>query len=102
MDDFTRFTAAAVQAAPVYLDPDKTVAKAVALIEEAAAHGASLVAFPEVFVPGYPYWNWTMNPVLCDDVSILNVEVRNSPGAQNSDALDLESCRRPSRRRSSC
>ena len=37
--------------------------------------------------------NWTMNPVLCDDVSILNVQVRNSPIAQNSDALDLESCR---------
>ncbi|GAA4237862.1 carbon-nitrogen hydrolase family protein [Actinomadura meridiana] len=63
MDDYPRFTAAAVQAAPVYLDPDKTVAKAVALINEAAAHGASLIAFPEVFVPGYPYWNWTMNPV---------------------------------------
>ncbi|HEU6447207.1 MAG TPA: glycoside hydrolase family 28 protein [Verrucomicrobiae bacterium] len=38
--------------------------------------------------------NWTINPALCDDVSILNVEVRNSPIAQNSDALDLESCRR--------
>jgi polygalacturonase len=37
--------------------------------------------------------NWTMNPVLCDDVSILNVQVRNAPTAQNSDALDLESCR---------
>jgi polygalacturonase len=37
--------------------------------------------------------NWTMNPVLCDDVSILKVQVRNSPIAQNSDALDLESCR---------
>jgi polygalacturonase len=38
--------------------------------------------------------NWTMNPALCEDVSILDVEVRNSPIAQNSDALDLESCRR--------
>lgn len=38
--------------------------------------------------------NWTLNPALCEDVSILNVEVRNSPVAQNSDALDLESCRR--------
>ncbi len=38
--------------------------------------------------------NWTLNPVLCDDVSILNVTVRNLPTAQNSDALDLESCRR--------
>jgi polygalacturonase len=37
--------------------------------------------------------NWTLNPVLCDDVSILDVQVRNSPIAQNSDALDLESCR---------
>jgi polygalacturonase len=38
--------------------------------------------------------NWTINPVLCEDVSIVNVQVRNSPLAQNSDALDLESCRR--------
>jgi nitrilase len=63
MLELPRFTAAAVQAAPAYLDAAKTVAKAVDLIAEAAAHGASLVAFPEVFVPGYPYWNWTMNPV---------------------------------------
>jgi polygalacturonase len=38
--------------------------------------------------------NWTVNPGLCQDVSILEIEVRNSPAAQNSDALDLESCRR--------
>ncbi|MGW7442098.1 carbon-nitrogen hydrolase family protein [Kitasatospora sp. NPDC054795] len=63
MPHLPRFTAAAVQAAPVYLDPAATVDKAVALIHEAAGHGAELVVFPEVFVPGYPYWNWTMNPV---------------------------------------
>ncbi|HXS68773.1 MAG TPA: glycoside hydrolase family 28 protein [Candidatus Polarisedimenticolia bacterium] len=38
--------------------------------------------------------NWTLNPKLCEDVSILHVFVLNSPIAQNSDALDLESCRR--------
>jgi polygalacturonase len=38
--------------------------------------------------------NWTLNPALCEDVSVLNVNVFNSPTAQNSDALDLESCRR--------
>ncbi len=38
--------------------------------------------------------NWTMNPSLCEDVSIIGVHVFNSPAAQNSDALDLESCRR--------
>lgn len=63
MLELPRFTAAAVQNSPVFLDPDATVTKAVTLIEEAAGNGASLVAFPEVFVPGYPYWNWTMNPV---------------------------------------
>ncbi|MFJ1708481.1 carbon-nitrogen hydrolase family protein [Kitasatospora sp. NPDC088346] len=61
--DLPRFTAAAVQASPVYLDAAATVEKVVALIGEAAGRGASLIVFPEVFVPGYPYWNWTMNPV---------------------------------------
>lgn len=38
--------------------------------------------------------NWTLNPSLCEDVSIVNVHVHNSYAAQNSDALDLESCHR--------
>ncbi|MFL9886679.1 carbon-nitrogen hydrolase family protein [Paraburkholderia agricolaris] len=58
-----RFIAAAVQAAPIFLDADATVELACSLIDEAARAGARLVAFPEVFVAGYPYWNWTMTPV---------------------------------------
>jgi len=58
-----KFKAAAVQAAPVFLDTDATVDKVCALIGEAAGNGARLVAFPEVFVAGYPYWNWIMNPI---------------------------------------
>ncbi|MCC6008938.1 MAG: carbon-nitrogen hydrolase family protein [Rhodobacteraceae bacterium] len=61
--DFPRFTAAAVQAAPVFLDAAATCRKASALIAEAAGQGARLVVFPEVFVPGYPYWNWITDPV---------------------------------------
>lgn len=38
--------------------------------------------------------NWTLNPALCEDVSIVKVTVHNAYTAQNSDALDLESCRR--------
>lgn len=62
-DQYPAYTAAAVQAAPVFLDARATVEKARTLIAEAAGNGATLVAFPEVFVPGYPYWNWTMTPV---------------------------------------
>ncbi|MCW4467936.1 carbon-nitrogen hydrolase family protein [Flavobacterium sp. MFBS3-15] len=58
-----KFKAAAVQASPVFLNVDATVDKACSIIAEAANNGASLVAFPEVFVAGYPYWNWIMTPV---------------------------------------
>ena len=58
-----RFKAAAVQASPVYLNAIATAEKAASLVREAAANGARLVAFPEVFVPGYPYWNWITDPV---------------------------------------
>jgi aliphatic nitrilase len=54
---------AAVQAAPVWLDAAATVSKAVSLIREAGRAGARLIAFPEVFVPGYPYWNWVLTPL---------------------------------------
>lgn len=57
------FKAAAVQASPVFLDARKTAQKAVGLIAEAAGNGAELVVFPEVFLPGYPYWNWITDPV---------------------------------------
>jgi nitrilase len=63
MNELSVFKAAAVQAAPCFLDSNATVAKASALIAEAARNGAKLVVFPEVFVPGYPYWNWCMTPL---------------------------------------
>jgi len=61
--EFPKFKAATVQTAPVFLNVAKTVEKAVSIIEEAASNGAKLIAFPEVFVSGYPYWNWIMTPV---------------------------------------
>ena len=63
MLDLPRSKVAAVQTAPVFLDPEATVDKACALIAEAARNGARLVAFPEVFIAGYPYWNWLMTPI---------------------------------------
>ena len=47
---------AAAQAASVWLDPQATTAKVIALIEQAARQGATLLAFPETFLSGYPFW----------------------------------------------
>jgi len=44
-------TIAAVQAASVLLDQEATLGKAVELIAKAAAAGARIVVFPEVFIP---------------------------------------------------
>lgn len=63
MLDLPKFKAAAVQASPIFLNVDATIDKAISIIKEASGNGASLVAFPEVFIAGYPYWNWIMTPV---------------------------------------
>ncbi len=56
------FKAAVVQAAPVFMDLKGSVSKAVKLIDEAAAGGAKLIAFPETWIPGYPWWLWLGPP----------------------------------------
>jgi nitrilase len=57
-----KYKVAVVQAAPAWLDLDASVAKTIALIEEAATKGAKLIAFPETFVPGYPWHIWLGAP----------------------------------------
>nr|WP_319514582.1 carbon-nitrogen hydrolase family protein [uncultured Cohaesibacter sp.] len=56
--------AAAIQAASVFLDLDGSITKAIGLIEEAAVNGAQIIAFPEVWAPGYPWWIRLDGPAL--------------------------------------
>ncbi|MDM0106589.1 carbon-nitrogen hydrolase family protein [Variovorax sp. J22R24] len=57
-----QYKVAAVQAAPEFLNLDNGIDKSIRLIAEAAKAGADLIAFPEVFLPGYPWWIWLDSP----------------------------------------
>ncbi|KAB8766458.1 hypothetical protein FH972_026618 [Carpinus fangiana] len=50
---------AVTQHEPVWLDLEGAVQKTCDLIREAASGGAQLIAFPELWIPGYPAWIWS-------------------------------------------
>ncbi len=58
MTEFGSVRVAAVQATPVILDAERSIAKAAELIGRAAADGAQLVVLPETFVSLYPSNVW--------------------------------------------
>ena len=53
---------AVIQKPPVLLDRDKTIERVLAAIDEAVGEGASLLVFPEAYIPGYPAWIWRLRP----------------------------------------
>ncbi|APE33284.1 hypothetical protein BOX37_04110 [Nocardia mangyaensis] len=53
-----RVRVAAVQAEPKWLNLSAGVEQTIGFIEAAADGGAELVAFPETFLPGFPWWMW--------------------------------------------
>jgi nitrilase len=65
---------ALVQEPPCFLDRRATLERAVDCLERAARGGASLVVFPETYVPGYPDWVWRLRPLpenhLADEIQV--------------------------------
>ena len=59
---------AAVQAAPEWMDAQGTLDKTIALIEEAGRQDVKLVAFGEVWLPGYPFTIWLQPPMAAMEI----------------------------------
>lgn len=51
-----------IQQPPVYLNIDRTMERALSLIEESAQQGCKMVVFPEAWFPGYPTFVWRLAP----------------------------------------
>ena len=62
-DVYPKFRAAAVQAAPVFLDRDASIDKLETLVQKAVDAGAELVVFGESFIPAFPVWNLIYAPM---------------------------------------
>lgn len=68
---------AIVQASPVYLNLEESLAKAIEWVEKAARQGAQLVAFGETWLPGYPAWlDYCPDAALWDHAPTKNVFAR--------------------------
>ncbi|KAJ4388958.1 hypothetical protein N0V93_006420 [Gnomoniopsis smithogilvyi] len=81
---------AVTQAEPMWFDLAGAVEKTCVLIKEAADNKAQLVAFPEVWIPGYPCWIWS-RPIDFD----LNVKyIKNSLRLHSPEMDTIRTCAR--------
>jgi aliphatic nitrilase len=93
MIQYPAYKVAVAHVAPVFLDTARSVAKACSVIEEVAGRGARLVAFPEVFLPGFPVWAAVEAPIRTHELF-----KRLAASAVRIDGPELASLRQAARR----
>jgi predicted amidohydrolase len=62
-----QWKAAVVQAEPCWFDVRAAVQKTLRLMREAKAGDASLIAFSETWIPGYPNFVWNVSCLIAVD-----------------------------------
>lgn len=84
-----KYRVAVVQAAPEFLDLDAGIDKTIRLIDEAGKAGAKLIAFPETWIPGYPWWIWMGSPAWAIQRGFVQRYFDNSLSADSPQAQRL-------------
>ncbi|RDW68214.1 hypothetical protein BP5796_08871 [Coleophoma crateriformis] len=82
-----QYKAAISQAEPIWFDLEGAVKRTIELIEEAAANGASLIAFSEVWIPGYPNFLW--GGTYTENMPLVAKYMKNSMSAHGPEMLRI-------------
>ncbi|OJJ57144.1 hypothetical protein ASPSYDRAFT_1181265 [Aspergillus sydowii CBS 593.65] len=82
-----QWKAAICQSEPCWFDKTAAIAKSLHLISEAKQNGASLIAFSEVWVPGYPNFLWSGN--YKENIPLVQKYMANSISAYGEEMLAI-------------
>ncbi|SCO82719.1 probable cyanide hydratase [Fusarium oxysporum] len=82
-----QWKAAICQAEPCWFDKVAGIEKTIRLISEASQNGASLIAFSEVWLPGYPNFLWS--GTYRENMPLVQKYMQNSMSAYGDEMLEI-------------
>lgn len=82
-----QYKVAVSQAEPCWFDLAAGVKKTIKLIEEASTNGASLIAFSEVWLPGYPNFVWS--GTYTENIPLVQKYILNSMEAHGPEMVQI-------------